>query len=125
MSLKQENLERAAADPQDLAAVLVDIVNKTRQDRRALSLLGKTTKLGEEHGELCEAVLVACGEIVKPNKVTSTMEEAADVIMVALDICASVYHSLEDEQLIEELTKMIKHKTVKWERLMDIDGDRQ
>jgi len=125
MSTRQENLRRVSADAQpiNLTTLLTDVVRKTREDNAALSLFGKTTKLGEEHGELCEAVLVATGEIVKPNKVTSVMEETADVILMAVDICASVYPTLNNQELVEELTRMIEHKIVKWERLMELDGE--
>lgn len=125
MSTRQENLRRVNADAQpiNLATLLTDVVRKTREDNAALSLFGKTTKLGEENGELCEAVLVATGEIVKPNKVTSVMEETADVILMAVDICASVYPTLNNQELVEELTRMIEHKIIKWERLMELDGE--
>ena len=95
-----------------------EIIRLTRVDRNALPLVGKTTKLGEEFGELCEAVLLMEGLIRFKDTIGTPLEEGADIILMVLDILSSCYPNHSPERLIADLGDMVNAKVTKWQGYM-------
>ena len=60
---------------------MAKVIQLTRADKNALPLVGKTTKLGEEFGEMCEAVLLMEGLIRYKETIGTPLEEGADIII--------------------------------------------
>lgn len=95
-----------------------EIIRLTRADRNALPLVGKTTKLFTEFGELCEAVLLMEGLIRFKDTIGTPLEEGADIILMVLDILSSCYPNHSPERLIADLGDMVNAKVTKWQGYM-------
>lgn len=121
-SVAQE-AEAVESDPKPLVASYGDIfasaVFCARKNKKAFPTFAKTTKLGEEVGELMEAVLNHNRLINKPNAGTP-IEECADVILTALDVAQDCYPDATEEELVEALRQEIVKKFAKWRTLMDL-----
>jgi len=84
--------------------------------RQPKSVLKCTIKLGEEAGEVAEAVLACQGNTRKKQKIAETNqtplerleEELADVIIVALNIAYT--KSIDLDHMFEEATKKMRNK---------------
>lgn len=99
---------------------LADAIELSRSDEAALEVFEKTTKLSEEVGELCEAVLAQFGRIRMKPSIGTPIEEGVDVIMMITDILASCYPELSGEELMDEISVMLIQKKTKWRALMEI-----
>lgn len=97
---------------------MAKIVSLTRADLNALPPLGKTTKLGEEFGELCEAVLLHEKLIRFKETIGTPIEEGADIILMVLDILATCYPDHAPERLVADLNDMMATKVTKWQGYM-------
>ena len=98
--------------------MMAKVIQLTRADKNALPLVGKTTKLGEEFGELCEAVLLMEGLIRYKETIGTPLEEGADIMLVVLDILSSCYPNHSPERLVADLGDMVATKTKKWQTYM-------
>lgn len=98
--------------------LLAKLVELTRLDTSALPTLGKTTKLGEEVGELCEAVLFHEGYVQHKDDVGSVLEESADVVLLVMDILSSCFPDESPETIADALKGMIELKAKKWQTIM-------
>ena len=84
--------------------------------RQPKSILKCTVKLGEEAGEVAEAVLACQGSSRKARKIAETgqtplerlEEELSDVIIVALNIAHT--KQIDLEHMFEAATKKMRHK---------------
>lgn len=103
--------------------LMAKIVSLTRADANALPPLGKTTKLGEEFGEFCEAVLLHEKLIRFKETIGTPIEEGADIILMVLDVLATCYPNHTPERLIADLEDMMGHKIVKWQGYMRQEDD--
>lgn len=103
---------------QELETLLADLVALTRVDTSALPTFGKTTKLGEEVGELCEAVLFSQGYLQHKTSVGTVLEESADVVLLVMDVLASCYPDHSPARIAADLKDMISMKAEKWQSIM-------
>lgn len=99
---------------------LANVVELTRGDDAALEVFEKTTKLGEEVGELCEAVLAQFGRIRMKETTGTPLEEGVDVILMVTDILSSCYPEMSGEELMDEIGVMLIQKKTKWRKMMEI-----
>ena len=93
--------------------MLEELMNKiaelTKEDPK--TIIERCLKLGEEYGELSEAILSSnkvCGCAYKNKTNTDVLEEATDVIIMALSI---ICHS----GMKDEFEIMLNKKLNKWE----------
>lgn len=78
-----------------------------------------TTKLGEEFGELCEAVLQKVGYLRHKKTQENPMEEAADVLQLLLIILSKTYSEMSAEEILGELTIATKLKFEKYLTILE------
>jgi len=97
----------------ELRQVLTHIANVSRDEPKPLAALG--LKLGEESGELMEAINHHLGWL--PHKVMKEPieGEVADVVQIAVAILVRAYPNLDTEQVLDMLAKMLIVKTAKWQ----------
>ncbi|TYC60703.1 hypothetical protein FMN50_07175 [Rhodobacterales bacterium] len=98
---------------------MLTIFDLTRQDPKTLQ--ERTLKLGEEAGELAQAVLTvtnAPGSTYKSHTLADVREEAADAAIVALSVLAQTCETREEFEA--ELDRLMTAKCAKWqEKLKD------
>lgn len=75
-------------------------------------------KLGEEMGELAEAVQVKRGKINKTLK-EDEFGELADVLNCALDLVNQVNRDLTPDEFMERLHAAMAKKTQKWKGILE------
>lgn len=102
-----------------LPAIFASAMFCARKNKLAFPTFAKTTKLGEEVGELCEAVLNQKGLINKPNAGTP-IEECADVVMTVLDVLQDSYPNMGEEELVLAFRAELVKKFAKWRTKMDL-----
>lgn len=98
-------------------------IDLSREDKAALPPLAKTTKMGEEMGELNEAVLQNHGWVRqdKPG-VGTVMEECADMFFQVIDILQCEYPDYSADALTNILSQMMTKKLDKWiDKKMDLE----
>lgn len=76
----------------------------------------RTTKLGEEFGELCEAVLVHTGKLPHKKVKEPPEGEIVDVSMIGIDILFRLYPDATPEKLYEVYLEWMNTKLDKWEK---------
>lgn len=89
------------------------IFDLTQQDPK--SLQERTLKLGEEAGELAQAVLSATGasgSTYKGLSLADVREEAVDAAIVALSILAQTCEN--EAQFQSEMAQLFENKCAKW-----------
>lgn len=98
-----------------LVSALTVAIELTLQDKNALPVFVKTTKLGEEIGELCEAVLQQHGYVrADKSGVGTVLEESADVMLQVIDTLAYAYPDENAEALLTMFSLMVCKKLKKW-----------
>jgi len=75
-------------------------------------------KLGEEMGELAEAVQVKRGKIHKELK-EDEFGELADVLNCAIDLVSQVNRNMSPDEFMERLHAAMAKKTTKWKGILD------
>lgn len=85
-----------------------------RKDPKPLWAMG--LKIGEESGELLEAVNHHLGMLPHKKMKEPLMGEVADVIQNAIAIAAKAYPKLTLTELITDIEYQMNLKTDKWER---------
>lgn len=99
----------------DIKSLIRAAIVLSRQDSNQLPSFAKIAKLGEESGELCEAVLQRHGFVASDKAGVGTIiEEAADVIFQAIDILQGEEVDIPVEVLVEALENMMFIKLTKW-----------
>lgn len=99
----------------DIKSLIGAAIYLSRQDSNQLPTFAKIAKLGEESGELCEAVLQRHGYVASDKAgVGTVIEEAADVIFQAVDILQGEELGLSEQALLEALEQMMLTKLTKW-----------
>lgn len=96
---------------------LEDIYRLTGLDEKTLQ--ERALKLGEESGELAQAVLSATGapgSSYKQLSLGDVREEAADAAIVALSLFSQTCDS--EEQFRDELERLFSQKMAKWEEVL-------
>lgn len=99
---------------------LLHAVELTRNDLNALEVFEKTTKLGEEFGELCEATLLHFGRIRHKPTIGTPIEEGVDMILCIIDVLSICYPELTGDQLMDQISLMLTEKKTKWHGYMEI-----
>lgn len=97
------------------------IFNLTQQDPK--SLQERALKLGEEAGELAQAVLSATGapgSEYKNLSLADVREEAADAAIVALSILAQTCEN--ETQFHAEMARLFENKCAKWRAVLSRDN---
>jgi len=90
-------------------------VTVSRCDNNQLPIFVKTTKMVEEAGELCEAVLQNHGYVASDKEgVGSVLEESADMFFQVIDILQVEHPQLSVEELFAQFSDMLKLKLNKW-----------
>ena len=97
-----------------------DAVELTRVDLNALEVFEKTTKLGEEFGELCEATLAHFGHIRLKPTIGTPLEEGVDMILCIVDVLSVCYPDMSSDQLMDQISLMLSEKKTKWRSYMEI-----
>lgn len=98
---------------------MFDILQTARVREPATDPLVFTTKLGEEFGELCEAVLQHVGYLKHKKTQEDPIEEAADVLQLVLIILAKTYPEKEVSQILFELETATKLKHQKYLTILE------
>lgn len=75
-------------------------------------------KLGEEYGELSEAVNHHMGHLPHKKMKEPLAGEIADVIITALDVFKEAHADLSDEEALELLNEQIVLKSGKWDTIL-------
>ena len=96
----------------------VAIIEATREDLNALSKPDKIRKLMEEVGELSKASLAQDGVLKATADMESLLGEAADVILMVIDIVSAYYPEIEGAELSDALQNKIYLKYAKWATYM-------
>ena len=96
----------------------VAIIEATRNDTNALPKSDKIRKLMEEVGELSKASLVEDGVLKAADGMESLLGEAADVILMVIDIVSSYYPEINGGELSDALQNKIYLKYAKWATYM-------
>ena len=94
--------------------IFTRIAKLGRKDPKPLWALG--LKIGEESGELLEALNHSLGMLPHKKMKEPLMGEVADVIQVALAIAAKAYPKLTMAELLKQLEHQLVIKTDKWEK---------
>ena len=97
-----------------MKTIFTRIVKLGRKDPKPLWSLG--LKMGEEAGELLEAVNHSLGMLPHKKMKEPLMGEVADVIQVALAIAAKAYPKLPMAELLKQIEYQLVIKTDKWEK---------
>jgi hypothetical protein len=108
-----------------MKALITEIVELTRKDKNAMEIFAKTTKMGEEFGELCEAVLLHKGAIAPKDGIGTPIEEGVDNILMILDILSSCYPEASAEELYYCIMNMMQKKLEKWKLRMVFEPERE
>lgn len=98
---------------------MLDIIYTARHREPTTDPLVFTTKLGEEFGELCEAVLQHVGYLKHKKTQEDPMEEAADVLQLVLIVLAKTYPEKLSSQILDELTEATRLKFQKYLTILD------
>ena len=98
--------------------IFKDILTTSRGVNSNYPFEAKLAKLTEEHGEFSTAVQIERGHL--PHKTTneSSFGEAADMMIVILDVLRSHHSDLDDEAIIEEIMVQLGLKNNKWRRVL-------
>lgn len=101
---------------------ILEIV-KTVRDRETFPTWALMMKLGEEVGELNESLLAEFGYLKhKDKEFESPFGEAADVILVVLNVLTTQYKDeLTAEEIVAELEKQIHKKFEKYLKRLECD----
>lgn len=75
-------------------------------------------KLGEEFGELCEAVLIDEGSLAYKDKETSTIDECADILNAVAAFLGRHYPDLSADEIMELLEDAGRRKIDKYLRIV-------
>lgn len=71
-------------------------------------------KLGEEFGELCEAVLIDYGSLAYKNKEVSTIDECADILNAVAAFLGRHYNDLSTDEIVTMLEEAGARKIDKY-----------
>lgn len=93
------------------------IIRTARKSTMSLPVM--QIKLGEEFGELSEAVNHQLGHLQHKTMKEPLAGEVADVINTAIGVLVRAYPDHSDEQLADMLNAQLHLKTAKWERVQE------
>lgn len=80
-------------------------------------------KLGEECGEVQEAILVAAGMCDHKEIKEDVMHEVADVINVCMAILSAEYETVPINELLPQLVAAMQLKNTKYANIIGVYGD--
>jgi hypothetical protein len=95
------------------------ILNLFKLSKRSIWPLGtRVIKVGEEFGEMCEAVNFHEGYLKHKTMKEPLSGEIADIIITAMDVLREAYKDYSDEELLQMITDQINIKAEKWETIL-------
>ena len=87
--------------------------------RNEMPLANRMIKVGEEVGELSEAVNHHEGWLPHKTMKEPLIGEVADVIITALDVLREATdYAISDEELLDQLVRQLRTKSCKWETIL-------
>lgn len=102
---------------------ILEMVQKTNQNRSHKNLIRRILKLSEEMGEVAEAYLnVTSKDNGKEKTWDDVREELVDVLVVVCDVVLTPMPDQEDltpEEIEEIIQNVLAAKLGKWKRKMD------
>jgi len=102
---------------------ILETIRLANPGRSIANIERRSLKLGEEVGEVQQAVLAVTSDTnLKQKTWEDVLEECADVIIVASDIALTQFPDaqLTDQQRKQQLVEMIDRKLAKWAGKRDI-----
>ncbi len=97
----------------------IQACTESRRDKRPLAVRG--LKVGEESGELAEAIAHHEGWLPLKQMKEPLIGEVADVIIASIDVLRKAYpESISDKELMDMLDEYLKKKLDKWTNIVDI-----
>lgn len=99
-----------------MKAIITRIAKLGRKDPKPLWALG--LKIGEEGGELLEAINHSLGMLPHKKMKEPLMGEVADVVQCAIAIASKAYPKLTMAELLAQIEEQLILKTDKWEKAL-------
>ncbi|AVH85403.1 hypothetical protein RsoM2USA_476 [Ralstonia phage RsoM2USA] len=99
--------------------IFKDVLTTSRHVKDNYPFEAKLAKLTEEHGEFSTAIQIERGHLPHKTASESSFGEAADMMIVILDVLRSHHSDLDDESIIEEIMVQLGLKNNKWRRVIE------